>query len=152
MQLARRKELITHHKDKAVLSLMKVDKMLETNFAKVQPHYTLGHLVEVVAASERNIFPVTDDENNFLGIVVLNDIRNIMFKPEMYDDTFVRDLMFIPKEYVDLDDSMEEVASKIQSSGLFNIVVLHNGKYLGFVSRANVFSTYRRILKYFSED
>jgi len=152
IELARRKELITHHKDKAILSLMKVDKILETNFVKVQPYYTLRHLVDIVATSERNVFPVTDSENNFLGIVTLNDIRNIMFKPEMYDETFVRDLMFTPIEYVSLQDSMEDVASKIQSSGLFNIVVLDNGKYIGFVSRANVFSTYRRFLKYFSED
>lgn len=150
-QLARRKELITHHKDKAVLSLMRIAKLIECNFITVRPDHTLGHLIKVVAASERNIYPVTDQDNNFLGIVILNDIRSIMFKPEKYKTTYVRDLMFTPAEQVGLDDSMEDVAKKIQTSGLFNIVVVEEGKYLGFISRANLFSTYRRMLKHFSE-
>ncbi len=150
-QLARRKELITHHKDKAVLSLMRVAKLIETNFMNVKPTDTLAHLVKVVAASDRNIYPVTDKDNNFLGMVTLNDIRNIMFKTEMYKNTYVKDLMFMPKEHVDLDDSMEVVAKKIQTSGLFNVVVVDKGKYICFVSRANVFSTYRRLLRHFSE-
>ena len=150
-QLARRKELMTHHKDKAVLSLMRVARLIETNFTCVKPNDTLANLVKVVACSERNIYPVTDKNNNFLGMVTLNDIRNIMFKTEMYDKTYVKDLMFMPKEHVDLDDSMEVVAKKIQTSGLFNVAVIDKGKYLGFVSRANVFSTYRRLLRHFSE-
>ena len=151
-QLARRKELMTHHKDKAVLSLMRVARLIETNFTCVKPNDTLANLVKVVACSERNIYPVTDKNNNFLGMVTLNDIRNIMFKTEMYDKTYVKDLMFMPKEHVDLDDSMEVVAKKIQTSGLFNVAVIDKGKYLGFISRAVVFSKYRKTLEYFSHE
>ena len=152
IQLAKRKQLITHDKDKAVLSLMKVEKLLETDFKTVCSNDSLGDLVKIVADSKRNIYPVINKENIFLGIITLDDIRNIMFKPEKYETIFVRDLMFMPDAYVSPDDSMEDVAHNIQKTGRFNIPVLKNGKYLGFVSRANVFSSYRRMLKSFSED
>lgn len=151
IQLAKRNELLTHHADKNALSLMKVSDILETNFIPVDKDATLGDLVEAVSRSERNIFPVVDEKNNFLGVVTLNDIRHIMFKPEEYNKVFVRDLMHVPETYVTIDDSMEDVAHKIQHSQRFNIVVLDKGKYLGFVSRANVFSNYRKILKSISE-
>jgi CIC family chloride channel protein len=151
-RLASRGELITHHKDKAVLSMMKIDKLIETNFLTVHPDATLGDLVKLISASNRNLFPVIDSQNNFLGIIFLDHIRNIMFKPENYDNTFVRDLMFMPETIVSPDDSMEEIAKKFQGTGKFNLAVIKDGKYLGFISRAKVFSTYRNLLKDFSDD
>jgi len=131
---------------------MKIDKLIETNFQTIHPSATLGQLVKIVANSTRNIYPVVKRDNTFLGLVILDDIRHIMFKPELYESTYVRDLMFTPVAYVTPDDSMEDVAMTIQKTNRFNIVVLKDGKYVGFVSRANVFSTYRSILKDFSED
>lgn len=151
IQLAKRKELLTHHADKNVLTLMKVHQILETDFITVDKDATLGNLVKAVSESPRNIFPVVDTDNTFLGVVTLNDIRHIMFKPEEYDSVYVKDLMHVPSTSVSLSDSMEDVAHKIQHSRRFNIVVLEDGKYIGFVSRANVFSNYRRILKSISE-
>jgi len=152
IQLAKRKALLTHHADKNALSFMKVKKIIEKNFIPIDKDGTLGDLVKTVSKSPRNIFPIIDKENNFIGVVTLDDIRNIMFKPEEYDKVFVKDLMYIPETHVNIDDSMEDVAHKIQHSGRFNIVVLDEGKYLGFVSRANIFSNYRRILKNISAD
>ncbi len=152
IQLANRKELITHDKDKAVLSRMKVTDLIETNFSCINSDATLGDLVEVISNSNRNIFPVLEDDGTMLGIVFVNDIRHIIFKPELYDTTFVRALMFMPEPSVDPDESMEDIAEKFRMSGNFNLPVLKNGKYLGFVSRAKVFSSYRQLLKKFSED
>lgn len=151
-QLAKRGELMTHDKDKAVLSLMKVDKLIEKNFLTVKEDFTLRQLVDVIAKSSRNVFPVIDDQNNFIGLVVLDQIRHIMFNHDFYDNTNVTDLMYIPRVTVSSYDSMEEVAEKFQATGNYNIPVIDDGKYVGFVSRANVFSTYRRMLKHFSED
>ncbi|RLD78498.1 MAG: hypothetical protein DRJ10_10240 [Bacteroidetes bacterium] len=151
IQLAKRKELLTHHADKNALTLMKVRQILETDFIKVDKDATLRDLVKAVSESPRNIFPIVDIDDTFLGVVTLNDIRNIMFKPEEYDSVYVKDLMYVPSTSVGLKDSMEDVAHKIQHSRRFNIVVLEDGKYVGFVSRANVFSNYRRILKNISE-
>jgi CIC family chloride channel protein len=152
IQLAEKGELITHDKDKAVLTLMKIDKLIETNFLTVSPDNYLGELVKVIARSERNIFPVVDNENNLLGIVFLNDIRNVVFKQELYGKLIVRDLMFMPSPTVSPDESMEEIAKKFEKTDNYNIPVVNDGKYVGFVSRANVFSEYRKLLKQFSEE
>ena len=152
IQLAHRKELVTHDKDKAVLSRMKVTSLIETDFSCVQADATLGDLVQIISKSSRNIFPVLEEDNTMVGIVFVNDIRHIIFKPELYETTYVRDLMFMPEPSVDPDELMESVAEKFQLSGNFNLPVLKDGKYLGFVSRAKVFSSYRRLLKKISED
>ncbi len=151
-QLAKRGELITHDKDKAALTLMDVGRLIETNFNSINPDATLGDLVEVISNSVRNVFPVVDRENNFLGVVWVNDIRHIVFKPELYNDTYVRDLMFMPSPTVSPDESMEEVAHKFQTSSHYNLPVIKEGEYVGFVSRANVFSEYRSMIKNFMEE
>ncbi len=151
-QLAARKELITHDKDKAVLSFMSPRQLIETNFARVDPKATLGQLVKVVATASRNIFPVVDEAGTFYGVVMLDNIRQIMFDQSIYEVTFVKDLMFMPDYSIHPDDSMDTVIQLFQRSDRYNLPVLENGKYLGFISRANVFSQYRVLLKKFSED
>ncbi len=151
-QLARRGELITHHKDKAILSMMTVGKLIERDFKAVGPDDTLGDLVKVIANSKRNIYPVIDEDKEFYGIIVLDDIRHIMFKPELYSEKKVSSLMFMPGTSVDPDESMEAVAQKFQQTRNYNLPVLKDGKYLGFISRANVFSEYRKLLREFSEE
>ncbi len=151
IQLANRGEHITHNKDQAVLTMMDVSGLVEHNFSVVRPDATLGDLVKIIADSTRNLYPVVDEEQNFYGLIFLDQIRHIMFKPELYD-TSIRDLLFMPSNVVNWNDDMETVASKFQKSGKYNLVVLKDGKYEGFVSRANVFSKYRQLLKDFSEE
>jgi len=151
-QLAKRRELFTHDKDKVVLSLMNVADLLETKFNTISPNATLGELVKVIQESNRNVFPVIDENNILQGIVHLNNIRHVIFKPELYDTTYVRNLMYYPVNYVSPKDNMEDIVQKFQSSGHYNLPVLLEGKYIGFVSRAKVLSKYRKLLKHFSED
>ncbi len=152
VQLAKRGELMTHHKDRNILLMMKVTDLIETNFKTVRAENTLRDLVKIITTSSRNIFPVVDEQHNLKGIVKLDDIRHIMFNPEMYDITKISDLMTIPKWTIESTEQMEEVARKFSESGRYNFPVLQNGKYLGFVSRARVFSSYREMLKHFSDD
>jgi len=151
-KLAQSGNLITHNKDKTVLSMMKVEKFIETNFRSISPDDSLRKLTEIISKSNRNLYPVINNENNFLGIVFLDHIKHIIFKPEFYDTIFVRDLSFVPSVLVSPDNTMEEVVKKFQDTGNFNLPVVKDGKYLGFVSRANIFSAYRKKLKYFSEE
>lgn len=152
-QLAKRGELFTHDQDKTVLSLMEVSDLIEMNFHTVSPDATLGDLVEAISKSQRNIFPVVDEEKHLLGVVWVNDIRHIVFKPELYDKVYVRDLMFMPQPSINPKESMEDVAHKFQTSNHYNLPVIDDdGTYIGFVSRANVFSKYRLLIKEFSED
>lgn len=151
-RLAKRGELITHNKDKAVLTLMKLDRVIETDLKTVSPDSTLGQLVKVISKSKRNIYPVVSDDKELLGIVILDDIRHIMFNSEMYDDTFVYDVMIMPPALVELKDSMDTVMRKFEETGAWNLPVTDDGKYLGFVSKSKIFSTYRRVLVHFSEE
>ncbi|PID91844.1 MAG: chloride channel protein [Bacteroidetes bacterium] len=152
VQLAKRGELMTHHKDRNILLMMKVTDLIETNFISVNADDSLRDLIKVITQSSRNIYPVVDDDQILKGIVKLDDIRHIMFNQEMYDSTRIRDLMVTPEWTVKSSDQMEEVARVFSESGRYNIPVLEEGKYLGFVSRARVFSSYREMLKHFSDD
>lgn len=149
-QLARRGELITHDKDQAVLTLMKLHREIETDFICVDPYDKLGHLVKVIAKSKRNLFPVVDSNNNFIGVVNLNEVRHIIFNQELYETTFVHDLMNDAPEYVRKEDTMDVVMDKFETSMAWNLPVLNDeGHYLGFVSKSKIFSAYRGMLKEF---
>lgn len=149
-QLAQRKELLTHDKDQVALTLMDVSKLIETDFSIIPLDATLGDLVQVVSKAHRNLFPVVDGKGILHGMVKMDDIRDIIFKPELYDTTMVKDLMYMPEYYISPDDSMEDLVEMFRTSGRFNIAVIDKGKYLGFISRANAFTAYRNFVKRFS--
>lgn len=147
-ELAKKGALLTHNKDQAVLTLMELDDVLETNFKSVSPETTLGEmLMKSVAKSTRNIYPVLDGENKIVGIVLLDDIREFMFNKDLYDTTFVKDVMHAAPEYIFYaEDSMKQVMQKFQDSGAWNLPVVQNGKYMGFVSKSKLLTAYRRKL------
>lgn len=151
-RLAQQGELITHHKDKATLSRLSILELIETNFIPIGPDGCLGDIVKAITKSQRNVFPVVDTEGTFLGVIFTNDIRHILFSPELYETTFVRQLMFMPDTLVEIHETMEDVAQKFQTTAHYNLPVLDGTKYVGFVSRANVFSAYRKLVKDFSQD
>ena len=151
-QLAARGELFTHDKDKTVMSILNVEDLLETDFKTIHPAAKLRDLISIIAESKRNIFPVVDENNVFYGFIRLDDIRHIMFKPELYDSIIVDSVMVKPDTFVSPEDTMETVAEKFAHYDKYNLPVLKDGKYVGFVSRANVFSTYREMVRKFSEE
>ena len=150
-RLALRGELITHHKDKAVLTLIDMGKVIEKDFVSLQPDDTLKELVKAISRSKRNIFPVVS-KDMLVGIVLLNDIRHIIFHTEMYETTFVRDVMILPPTYVSSDEPMDEVMKKFEETGSWNLPVIDNGKYKGFLSKSKLFSVYRKWLVDISGD
>lgn len=152
MRLAQRGELLTHHKDKAVLTLLKMDSVIEKDFAVVKPEMSLKEMVDVISKSNRNLFPVVNNENELLGIVLLDEIRNIMFRPDLYRKMYVRRFMSMPPARVEVGDSMENVMKKFDRTGAWNLPVVENGKYVGFVSKSKIFNSYRRVLRHYSED
>ena len=151
-RLAMKGDLITHNKDKAVLTLMKLNKVIETDLQTISIEATLGDLVKKVSRSSRNIFPVIDENEALLGIVLLDDIRKIMFNQDLYNVTFVRDFMTTPPTIVDVTDSMDLVMKKFEDTGAWNLPVIEEGRYIGFVSKAKIFNTYRRVLQHFSDE
>lgn len=152
MRLAQRGELLTHHKDKAVLTLLKMDSVIERDFAIVNPEMSLKEMVDVISKSNRNLFPVVNNKNELLGIVLLDEIRNIMFRPDLYRKMYVRRFMSMPPARVEVGESMDSVMKTFDRTGAWNLPVVENGKYVGFVSKSKIFNSYRRVLRHYSED
>lgn len=152
VQLAQRGELITHDKDKAVLTMMDWKREIETDLMKVRAKDSLGELVQVIAKSKRNIFPVVDEYNILEGVVSLDEVREIMFKHEMYDEIHVSDLMTIPPSYIDKSENIDTVMETFRKTGAWNLPVLDRGYYVGFISKSRIYTTYRELLMQFSEE
>ncbi len=153
MRLAQKGELLTHHKDRSVLTLMSLDSVLESDLRTLRPEMTLGELVKVIQESSRNIFPVIDNEGHLLGILLLDEVRNIMFQPRLYSRFTVSQLMTSPHAVLYYDMPMERVMEVFEDTGAWNLpVVDHDKRYIGFVSKSKIFSTYRDVLVQFSEE
>ena len=151
--LAEKGNLITHHKDKHALSRLDVNNLIENNFVSLPPDATLRNLVDAIANSTRNIFPIVDDAKNFYGIIILDDVRKIIFEPEQYDKVSAKELSFMPEISIHPDELIADVAEKFKKTDYYNMIVLDkNNKYYGFISRANLFSSYRQIVEEISED
>lgn len=151
VQLAEKGQLITHDKDKAVMVVMDWRKEIETDLITIRVTDTLGDIVKVISRSKRNLFPVVDSFNILEGIVTLDDVREIMFRNELYD-TSVRELMTIPPSYIDRKESLETVMETFRRTGAWNLPVLDNGYYVGFISKSRIYPTYRELLSEFSEE
>lgn len=151
-RLAQRGELITHHKDKAILTLLEMEKVIETDFTAVSPESTLGEFVKVISKSKRNIFPVLSKDGMLVGIVLLDNIRHIIFNTDMYATIHVRDLMILPPAYVSPRESMESALQKFEENNVWNLPVIDNGRYVGFLSKSKIFSVYRKWLMDISEE
>ncbi len=153
-ELAEKGQLLTHNKDESVLTLMSLDSVIETNFTTLKPDMTLGDMLhEGVAKSTRNLFPVVDDNQQLVGIILLDDVRTIMFDQSLYDSTVLHDLMHNPPNTIDYDnDSMQKVMQKFQDSSAWNLPVIKSGKYLGFVSKSKLLTAYRRQLINFTRN
>ncbi len=151
-RLAKRGELITHDKDHAVITLMDWRREIETDLRTIYSDDTLGNLVKAISRSRRNIFPVLGENNTLLGVVMLDNVREIMFNHDLYDKVQVRDLMVSPPRYIYLTDTMEMVLRKFNESGAWNLPVIDRDRYVGILSKSRIFSAYRRVLVKVSEE
>lgn len=154
-KLAEQGDLLTHDKDTSAWQLMDMRKLIETNFVVVREGDMLSDLVEAIKYSRRNVFPVLADDDKFLGVIHLDDVRQIMFRPELYDTTPVLSLMrdITEGDIVRLSDPPAEVVNKFKVGNRYNLIVIDDdGYYQGFLSRANTFSAYRRFVSSLSEE
>lgn len=145
-KLAKKGDIFTHDRDRNILSTLSVANITETDFQSVYPGMKLRELVETIAHSHRSIFPVLDDEKHLLGIIQLDDIRELMFKAEKYDLLTVKQLMKSPAAIVLPDEAMYAVMRKFDETNAWNLPVIENGIYVGFISKSGVFSRYRKML------
>ena len=146
-ELAKRGELITNDKDKNALMMMKIDRVIETNFAPLHADMTLGEMLKKgVSKSSRNLFPVLDDDEQFLGIVLLDDVRSVMFDQSLYDSTTVSLFMKSAPDIIFYNDSMGVIMKKFKGTGAWNLPVIKDKKYVGFISKSKLLTAYRNKL------
>lgn len=153
MRLAKTGELLTHHKDRSVLTLLSVENLIENDFRKVTPDMDLGEMVKVISSSKRNVFPVVDSDNILLGLVMLDDIRNIMFRQELYHRFKVDKFMTAIPVRLTCSEPMEKVLMAFDDTRTWNLPVVDDeGHYLGFVSKSKILNSYRDVLVSYSEE
>ena len=153
MRLAKQGKLLTHQKDKAVLTLLKMDSIIETEFLSVTPEMTLKDMVDTISRSNRNLFPVLNSSGILQGVVQLDDIRNIMFRPDLYKKMNVASFMTIPPTKIIIGERMDSVMDKFDKSGAWNLpVVDETGHYYGFISKSKIFNSYRRVLRHYCDE
>jgi len=146
-ELAERGELLTHDKDQSVLTLMRLQDQIESDYEILNPHWTLGQLIPIIERSSRNLFPVLDRHRNLLGVVDLQDVREVMFDTEVYDSIKVHDLMVLPLATIQSEAKMDDVMKAFERTEASFLPVLEGSSYCGFVSQTRLFDTYRSWLK-----
>ena len=147
LRLAEQGKLLTHQKDTAVLTLMNLENVLEHDFEVVHPDMTLGEMVKVISVSHRNSFPVVNASGILVGIVELDNVRNIMFRPELYDRYRVRRIMVAPEVKIRASMPMTEVMRLFDETKEWKMPVVDDeGRYLGFISKSAIFNNYREVL------
>lgn len=129
-------------RDMHVLNRLDLKELIETNFSTINEEATLEELVKVIATSKRNIFPVLRNDE-LAGVIHLDDVRNIMFKQDQYDKVFVHDLMTKTKGVIQYNDNLHNILKKFDDTHQWNLPVVENKKYLGFVSKSSILTKYR---------
>ncbi len=152
-RIAKDGDLLTHDSDKATLTLLKTCELVENDFIPVRLEDDLGLLTEVIAHSKRNLFPVLGKNGNLEGIILLDEIRSLIFDREKYKTVKVSDIMKQPLTTVKVNESMKEVMEKFEKTSAWNLPVLdQESRYMGFVSKSKIFSAYREQLKLVSHE
>jgi CIC family chloride channel protein len=153
MRLAKKGELLTHHKDQSILTLMRTENVIEKDFKPASADMELGQLTTVISESRRNIFPVLNKDNRLVGIVQLDDVRHYMFRSELYRRYTVDKFMREPAARISVNDAMDVVMRKFDETRAWNLPVEdEDGRYLGFVSRSKIFNEYRRLMLDYSDE
>ena len=153
MRLARRGELLTHHTDRSVLTLMSMDSVIEKSDKILYPDQTLGDVANLVATSKGYIFPVVNKQLQLIGILRMDDIRHLVFRPELFTRFRVSQLMIESPAILKVDDSMDSVIHTFDRTNVWNLPVANqDGTFVGFIRKSTILSVYRRILHDFSQD
>ena len=145
-KLSEKEKIVTTNTDSYLLSNISIPEFVERDFTEVPKNIKLRKLVELITSSKRNIFPVVNDEGNLKGLITIDDIRDVMFKQELYDKISVKELMHPTRYIITEKDDISSAMKLFDESHLWNIPVVFDGKYQGFISKSTVLEKYRNIL------
>jgi len=145
-KLSKKGHEVVQGRDKKILSFINSSNIIETNFHIVHENSNFRELISAIEKSSRNIFPVVSDTNDFVGVIYLDSVREIMFNDDLYDTTQIKEFMTTPPVVIDTSESMESIMKKFDETEAWNLPVLTNGKYVGFISKSRIFNQYRNHL------
>jgi CIC family chloride channel protein len=151
-ELADKGEALTHHKDRNILTLLKIEKVIENDGISLKTTDNLRTIVELFKKYDRNLFPVLGNDKELLGMVMLNDIRNIMFNQELLDTTFVIDYYIQSPAVIDFNDSFERIMKVFDDTQAWNLPVLKDGMFAGIISKSKLYSEYRKLMVQLSDE
>jgi CIC family chloride channel protein len=146
-KLAQKGHLFTADKDTNILMQLQLHELIENEFVPLLVTAKFRDVIDAFTTSQRNVFPVVDKDNNFVGIIDLVNIKELMFKPEVYEQMTVFDVTTTEVLTIDENENVISAMRKFESSGRWNLPVIDEGKYVGVISWSNILSYYRRILK-----
>ena len=153
MRLAREGNLLTHHTDHAVLTLMSLDTIIDKEFSPVSPDMEMGQLVHVISRSHTVYVPVLDDAGGLIGEIDITKLRHVIFRTELYHRFKVSQLMTPPAAVLGVNDPMEDVMEAFQNTGaIFLPVVDTDNTLVGYISRSRLFTVYRQMVADFSAE
>lgn len=153
VRLAKQGKLLTHHTDKSILTLMSMDKIIDRDFTSVGPDMEMGQLVHALSASRNDYIPVLNESGSLLGEIDINKLRYIIFRTELYHRFHVSQLMTPPAATLGAGDPMEDVMKTFDRTGAQNLpVVSVDGRLIGYISRARLYSMYRQLVADFSAE
>jgi CIC family chloride channel protein len=146
-KLALEGQIFTHKKEKNILTSINLESLLQDKYDSIGIDKNLRELVEIIKRSEKNIFAVADQKNRFAGIIELNDIKQRLFQPELFDKVMIRSLMKKPAAVLQISQDMHSVMDKFDITQSWYLPVLDKDrKFIGFISKSKLFSKYREIL------
>jgi CIC family chloride channel protein len=145
------KGLHKNDEERKMLNRIVLADVIETDLVELKPGDTLGSLVQKIETSRRTVFPVLSDDHKLLGIITLDNIREIMFDRDKYDSVTVSGLMTLPQCTLDISDEVFDAMKKFDYFDEWYLPVTREGRYLGFVSKSVIFNEYRNHLKAVSD-
>ena len=152
-RLARRGELLTHHKDNSILTLMSLDAVIDKRMPHLAPDMPMAKMVQVISRGTEYMFPVVGASGELLGIININNLRHLMYRSELYRLYTVDQLMEQPVKCLRTDMRVRGVMDAFDDTNVTKLpVVDEQGRFCGFISRNTLFSSYRKIMRDFSEE
>lgn len=143
-------QIFSRQHDKNLLSLLRTYDIIEKDILTISPDATLGHLINLIKTSKRNLFGVVNTEKELVGIVMLDDIKEVIFNAGLYDSTFIREIMKLPPAFIHVNEDMDQVMKKFDETQSWNLPVVSENKFIGFISKSSLLNNYRKLLKDYS--
>ena len=146
-KLADEGKIFTREHDKNLLLQIDAEGLIEKNPSVLAIGASFNDLMEVVKTGKRNIIAVLD-EGQLAGIIYLEDLRPVLFNPELHGQIEILNIMKIPVAVINYREDMISIVNKFDETSTWVLPVADDQNvFLGFISKSAVLNRYREVLK-----